>query len=98
MVKYFETFTHKFENAEDMHEHLRRDTLNFTKIEKRLKRSGMISAIQYVSECLGEYKHVGQLLCENKEAHDACMTIMSSHVWDEEIQKQTNFETFRQYE
>ena len=51
MVKYLETFTHKFENAEDMHEHLRRDTLNFTKIEKRLKRSGMISAIQYVVEC-----------------------------------------------
>ena len=97
MTKYLEIFTHKFENADDMHEHLRRDTLSFTKIEKRLKRAGMISATQYISESLGEYKHVGQLLCENKEAHDACMAIMNSHDWDEKIPKQTSFETLKQY-
>jgi len=38
----------------------------------------MVSATQYVSERSGEYKHVGQLLCESKEAHDACMAIMNS--------------------
>jgi hypothetical protein len=40
---------------------------------------------------------VGQLLCESKEAHDACMSIMNSHDWDAEIQKQTSFETLKQY-
>jgi hypothetical protein len=49
-----------------MREHLRRDTQNFAKIEKRLRRSGMVSATQYVSERSGEYKHVGQLLCEKQ--------------------------------
>ena len=49
MPKYLEIFTHKFSNVEDMHEHLRRDTQNFAKIEKRLRRSGMVSATQYVS-------------------------------------------------
>ena len=58
MPKYVEIFTHKFSNIEDMREHLRRDTQNFAKIEKRLRRSGMVSATQYVSERLGEYKHV----------------------------------------
>ena len=50
MTQYIEIFTHKFDNADDMHEHLRRDTQNFAKIEKRLRRSGMVSATQYVSE------------------------------------------------
>ena len=49
MPQYLEIFTHKFSNVEDMHEHLRRDTQNFAKIEKRLRRSGMVSATQYVS-------------------------------------------------
>ena len=80
MPKYLEIFTHKFSNVEDMHEHLRRDTQNFAKIEKRLRLSGMVSATQYVSERSGEYKHVGQLLCENKEAHDACMAVMNSPI------------------
>ena len=97
MAKYLEIFTHKFSNVEDMHEHLRRDTQNFAKIEKRLRRSGMVSATQYVSERSGEYKHVGQLLCESKEAHDACMAIMNSHDWDTELPKQTSFETLKQY-
>ena len=97
MPKYLEIFTHKFSNAEDMREHLHRDAQNFAKIEKRLRRSGMVSATQYVSEHSGEYKHVGQLLCESKEAHDACMAIMKSHDWDAEIPKQTSFETFKQY-
>ena len=97
MTQYIEILTHKFDNADDMHEHLRRDTQNFAKIEKRLRRSGMVSATQYVSERSGEYKHVGQLLCESKEAHDACMSIMNSHDWDAEIQKQTSFETLKQY-
>ena len=97
MPKYLEIFTHKFSNAEDMLEHLHRDTQNFAKIEKDLKRSGMVSATQYKSEGSGEYKHVGQLLCESKEAHDACMAIMNSHDWDAEIPKQTSFETFKQY-
>ena len=66
-------------------------------IEKRLRRSGMVSATQYVSERSGEYKHVGQLLCESKEAHGACMAIMNSHDWDAEIPKQTSFETLKQY-
>jgi len=79
MPQYLEIFTHKFSNVEDMHEHLRRDTQNFAKIEKRLRRSGMVSATQYVSERSGDYKYVGQLLCESKEAHDACMAIMNSH-------------------
>ena len=51
----------------------------------------MFSATQYVSEHSGEYKYVGQLLCESKEAHDACMAIMNSHAWDAEIPKQTSF-------
>ena len=81
-----------------MREHLHRDTQNFAKIEKDLKRSGMVSATQYISEGSGKYKHVGQLLCESKEAHDACMAIMNSHDWDAEIPKQTSFETLKQYE
>ncbi|MFZ8880014.1 MAG: hypothetical protein ACO3RM_11040 [Paracoccaceae bacterium] len=97
MAKYLETFTHTFDNSDDMYEHLRRDTLNFAKIEEQLKRAGMISATQYVSEGSDEYKHIGQLLCENKGAHDACMAIMNSHDWDAEIPKQTSFETFQQY-
>jgi len=97
MPKYLEIFTHKFSNAEDMREHLHRDTQNFAKIEKDLKRCGMVSATQYISEGSGEYKHVGQLLCESKEAHDACMAIMNSHDWDAEIPKQTSFETLKQY-
>ena len=44
-----------------------------------------------------EDMHVGQLLCESKEAHDACMAIMNSHDWDAEIPKQTSFETLKQY-
>ena len=97
MPKYLEIFTQKFSNSEDMLEHLHRDTQNFAKIEKDLKRSGMVSATQYISEGSGEYKHVGQLLCESKEAHDACMAIMNSHDWDAEIPKQTSFETLKQY-
>ena len=97
MPKYLEIFTQKLSNAEDMREHLHRDTQNFAKIEKDLKRSGMVSATQYISEGSGEYKHVGQLLCESKEAHDACMAIMNSHDWDAEIPKQTSFETLKQY-
>ena len=97
MPKYLEIFTHKFSNIGDMREHLRRDTQNFAKIEKRLRRSGMVSATQYVSERSGEYKHVGQLLCKSKEAHDACMAIMNSHDWDAEIPKHTSFETLKQY-
>lgn len=97
MAKYLEIFTHKFSNVEHMREYLRRDTLNFAKIEKRLRRSGMVSATQSVSERSGECKHVGQLLCESKEAHDACMAIMNSHDWDAEIPKQTSFETLKQY-
>ena len=50
MPKYLEIFTHKFSNAEDMLEHLHRDTQNFAKIEKDLKRSGIVSATQYISE------------------------------------------------
>ena len=37
MAKYLETFTHTFDNSDDMYEHLRRDTLNFAKIEEQLK-------------------------------------------------------------
>jgi hypothetical protein len=97
MPKYLEILTHKFSNFGDMREHLRHDSQTLAKIEKRLRRSGMVSATQYVSERSGEYKHVGQLLCESKEAHDACMAIMNSHDWDAEIPKQTSFETLIQY-
>ena len=93
MTQYIESFTHKFDNADDMYEHLQRDTVNFTKIEKRLKQAGMISATQFVHVGSDEYKHVGQLLCKSKVAHDACMDIMNSNVWDEEIPKQSSFET-----
>lgn len=44
MTKYLETYTHMFDNSDDIYEHLLRDTLNFAKIEKQLKRAGMISA------------------------------------------------------
>ena len=97
MPKYLEILTHKFSNFGDMREHLRHDSQTLAKIEKRLRRSGMVSATQYVSERSGEYKHVGQLLCESKEAHDACTAIMNSHDWDAEIPKQTSFETLKQY-
>ena len=97
MPKYLEILTHKFSNFGDMREHLRHDSQTLAKIEKRLRRSGMVSATQYVSERSGEYEHVGQLLCESKEAHDACMAIMNSHEWDAEIPKQTSFETLKQY-
>ena len=97
MPKYLEILTHKFSNFGDMREHLRHDSQTLAKIEKRLRRSGMVSATQYVSERSGEYKHEGQLLCESKEAHDACMAIMNSHDWDAEIPKQTSFETLKQY-
>ena len=40
MTKYMEIFPHRFDNADDMYEHLERDTLNFTKIENRLKQAG----------------------------------------------------------
>ena len=78
MPKYLEILTHKFSNFGDMREHLRHDSQTLAKIEKRLRRSRMVSATQYVSERSSEYKHVGQLLCESKEAHDACMAIMNS--------------------
>ena len=45
MPKYLEIFTHTFSNAEDMREHLHRDTQNFAKIEKDLKRSGMLAPL-----------------------------------------------------
>ena len=77
MTKYMEIFPHRFDNADDMYEHLERDTLNFTKIEKRLKQAGMISATQFVHVGSGEFKHVGQSLCESKRAHDDCMDIMN---------------------
>ena len=69
MPKYLEIFTHKFSNVEDMLEHLRRDTQNFAKIEKRLRRSGMVSATQYISEGSGEYKHVGHVRCHIKSSN-----------------------------
>ena len=78
MPKYLEILTHKFSNFGDMREHFLHDSQTLAKIEKRLRRSGMGSATQYVSERSCEYKHVGQLLCGSKEAHDAFMAIMNS--------------------
>ena len=53
MPKYLEILTHKFSNFGDMREHLRHDSQTLAKIEKRLRRSGMVSATQYVSERSG---------------------------------------------